>query len=165
MALKAERGGSLFLLVQGGRLCRRFNSSDMNRTLIFSFAISALCLTPKAIGCIPFPPSVEKSDAIFLGYVTGERWPDLEEKYNPIAKTGLTTEALGYPVLLFRVVQTEQLKGTAPRVVEAISPCALPIRAGERVVVSHDGEKYWAYPADAPDGEQKIRKALGEQPH
>lgn len=110
--------------------------------------------------CEPAPPSARGSDAIFVGYVTGERWPDLEAEYAGGAKASTIGNARGYPMLLLRVVQTERLKGNAPHIVEAVSPCALPIKAGERVVVSHSSGGYGVYPAAMVGGEQAIRKAL-----
>lgn len=117
----------------------------MNRIITFFLAISVLCWGQQARGCIPIPPNVEGASAIFVGYVTGERWPDIEAKYAQTGQAGPTASEFGYPVILLRVVRTEQLKGMCPRVVEAVSPCALPIRADERVVAWHSAGIYWVY--------------------
>ena len=123
--------------------------------VVFSFAFTA-----NVAACQPAPPSVRNSDAIFVGYVTGERWPDLEAEYSGGMKASTVGNARGYPLLMLRVVQTERLKGDAPQIVEAISPCALPIEAGERVLVSHLDGEYRIYPADMPGYEQAVREAL-----
>lgn len=112
------------------------------------------------LACQPAPPSVRSSDAIFVGYVTGERWPDLEAEYSGGTNASTLGNARGYPLLLLRVVQTERLKGNAPHIVEAISPCALPVEAGERVFVSHIDGEYRVYPADIPGYEKAVREAL-----
>lgn len=111
--------------------------------------------------CQPGSPNVGRADALFIGYVTGERWPDMEAEYLGGKSASDVGNARGYPLLVARVVQTELLKGNAPGVVEATSLCALPLRAGERVIVEYSNGSYYVWPAELfAGGEKSIREAL-----
>jgi hypothetical protein len=123
-------------------------------------ALCAASLPPQAMACEPGPPDVQAADALFVGYVTGERWPDMENEYLRGANASKVGNARGYPMLLLRIAQTESLKGHAPDVVEAISPCALPIQAGERVLVEHSKGEYRVYPSNLFGSEQAARNVL-----
>lgn len=124
------------------------------------FAILASTFAANVAACQTAPPSVRDSDAIFLGYETGERWPDSEAEYTGGRNASTVGNARGYPLFILRVVQTDRLKGNAPQTVEAISPCALPVEAGEKVSVSHRKGQYRVYPADLPGYKEAVREAL-----
>jgi hypothetical protein len=134
----------------------------MSRLFAVGVASCACCFAAGSAACEPGPPDVQSAEAIFVGYVTGERWPDLEAQYAGGAKASAVGTARGYPLLILRVVQTESLAGASPQIVEAVSPCALPINAGERVVVWRNDGKYSAYPAALAGGEKAVRRALRE---
>lgn len=64
--------------------------------------------------------------------------------------------------LVIRVKVNEILKGHALETLEAISPCGLPIKAGQRVVVVRIGETLIAHPADTY--EEVFRAAVAATP-
>ena len=130
------------------------------KTIAAIFVLCVSVLPAAGTACEPGPPNVKISDAIFIGYVTGERWPDLEAEYAGGKKASDVGNARGYPMLVVRVLQTEPLKGRAPKVVEATSPCGLPFQPGDRVVVNHINEEYRVYPAQFTDGENAVRETL-----
>jgi hypothetical protein len=66
------------------------------------------------------------------------------------------------PHLRVTVRVNEALRGIAPAEISAISPCALPVREGERVVVVVFKQGYQAvYPADLAEEGLRAGVALG----
>ena len=54
----------------------------------------------------------------------------------------------GMPEMLVKIERLEILSGRTPATVSAVSPCALPLQLGERVVVATFAGRRYVYPAD-----------------
>jgi hypothetical protein len=90
------------------------------KTLLLALTIVALALPSCVLACSPAYPDesmARESKGLFVGTAISSRWSDER------------------PNLKVRVKVTEVLRGRASGEIFAISPCALPIKNGERVVV------------------------------
>lgn len=130
---------------------------------LIGIAICIALFSAHADACSSAPPNVKDASSLFLGYATGLRQPDLEAEYLGGESANVTGMARGYPLLLVRVAQTESLKGRAPKIVEATSPCALPIVIGDKVLVAQLQGEFVAYPADFLDSVEAVREALRDR--
>jgi hypothetical protein len=118
------------------------------KTLLLTLTIVSLALPSYVLACSPASPNesmARESKGLFVGTAISSRWSDER------------------PHLKVRVKVTEVLRGKASGEIFAISPCALPINDGERVVVVQytDGKYEYnqvVYPADM--GEKAFRAGL-----
>ena len=118
------------------------------KTLLLALTIVALALPSYVLACSPAYPDesmARESKGLFVGTAISSRWSDER------------------PHLKVRVKVTEVLRGKTSGETSAISPCALPINDGERVVVvQYEDGKYdynqFVYPADM--AEKVFRAAL-----
>jgi len=118
------------------------------KTLLLALTIIFLALPSYVLACSPANPSesmARESKGLFIGTAISTRWSDER------------------PQLTVRVKVTEVIRGKASGEIFAISPCALPINEGERVVVvQYEDGKYdynqFVYPADM--AEKIFRAAL-----
>lgn len=108
------------------------------KTLLLVLTVLVLTMPSYALACSPAYPDesmARESKGLFVGTAISSRWSDER------------------PHLKVRVKVTEVLRGRASGEIFAISPCALPIKDGERVVVvQYEDGKYdydqVVYPAD-----------------
>jgi DMSO/TMAO reductase YedYZ molybdopterin-dependent catalytic subunit len=111
----------------------------------FVVSIVLLAASLASMACTSMDNSVMYAkEATFaaIGYEAGQRMVSFP---NPLQ-------------LIVRVTVNETLVGEPVRHLEAISPCALPIRDHEKVVVAHIQGKLVVYPADIY--EQSFRLAF-----
>ena len=126
--------------------------------------VLALIVPSQVLACIPAFPS-EQLAREGRNVVIGE----VENTYpseRPVGATvaGLSStnsRSLASPELLVKVKGIEVLTGMAPRVITAVSPCALPLQPGERVVVATYNGRRIVYPADMY--EESFRAAHGRK--
>lgn len=114
------------------------------KTFVVAFAISTAALSQGASACNPVTPDeamAREASAIFVG-------------------TAMSTRcSYDVPHLRVTVRVNEALRGIAPTEISATSPCALPIREGERVVVVVFKQGYRAvYPSDL--AEEALRAGM-----
>jgi hypothetical protein len=92
--------------------------------------------------CEPVSPSASQAFAarfIVRGRVMGSRW-------------------IQPATLLVHVAVEGVIKGSAPNTLDAASPCALPVKDGEIVIVFNNDAQSQAYPTEIY--EQDLRSAL-----
>jgi hypothetical protein len=113
--------------------------------LFVSIILMAIPLASMA--CTPIDPSVtyaRKATFAAIGYEAGQR-----------------TISFPHPLqLIVRVTIDQTLFGKPVRQLEAISPCVLPIRAHEKVVVARIHGNLLVFPAESY--EQSFRLAFGK---
>jgi hypothetical protein len=98
-----------------------------------ALGIILLVASIAAIACTPATPSashIARSSIVAYGIAVSDHWDQSS-----------TSLRVGVDVKHAR-------KGNAPSSVEALSPCALPIKIGETVVVFMIGDDWVVYPAD-----------------
>jgi hypothetical protein len=102
----------------------------------------------------------QHADAILIGYVTGERYPEYEEHL--LRGGSPDTSPLGRRMI--RVVLTEALKGLVPAPLEIAAPCAAPFpEIHERVIVVRRAGRDHVTPADFLELEKELRAALASE--
>ena len=102
-----------------------------------------LAISLRAAACVPPMPDrfFGEDGFILVGTATGSTWQSRSSVY----------------LVTFKV--TEVLRGKAPQVLSAESPCGFPIQNGERVLVGMSFGKPVVYPA-FPAAEQEVRDSL-----
>lgn len=121
------------------------------KTPLLALTIVALALPSYVSACSPNYPNesmARESKGLFVGTAISSRWSDKR------------------PHLKVRIKVTEVLRGRASGEILAISPCALPINDGERVVVvQYEDGKYdydqVVYPADMAEKLFRARLRTG----
>jgi hypothetical protein len=103
------------------------------------------------LACMPAFPSTELAQEgrnILIGTVESHRSVERPEGAAAPALFSTNSRSLAAPELLVTVKRVEVLRGTAPDTVTAVSPCHLPLRAGDRVVVATYAGRRVAFPAE-----------------
>ena len=123
-----------------------------------SLALALLLASAPALACtaVQFPPTTVAKGDVFLGYVTGEEYPDYEAA---LIKEGASAHPrIGRHVV--RVTFTEVLQGTllGPMTIETSCYDSKPI-IGDRVVVFPLGSRYTVQVV-APEYEAALRAAV-----
>ena len=99
-----------------------------------TLALGLLAAPFAAVACSPPMPSISHAaDASWVAYgvAKGKRWDQASSS------------------LYVSVAVKHLRKGAAPRQIEAVSPCGLPIDSGDIVVVFKFGNRIVVYPAKA----------------
>ena len=110
----------------------------------------ALC-SGQAFACMPAFPSddlAREGRNILVGTVESYSLVKRPEGTAVPALSSTNSRSLAAPELLVKVKKIETLQGTAPATVTAVSPCHLPLRAGDRVVVATYAGRRVAFPAE-----------------
>lgn len=114
------------------------------------FAVAALLYGGSSHACMPVFPDEEYADEgrnVVIGTVE-ETYSKARPAGAGIPLTSTNSYSQRAPELLVKVQVTETLRGEAPANVTAVSPCRLPLRAGDRVVVATYYGRRIAHPAD-----------------
>ena len=118
------------------------------RTSIF---LLAAMTTGQVFACMPAFPSEElarEGRNILVGTVESYSFVARPKGASIPALSSTNSRSIAAPELLVKVKRIEMLEGEAPPVVTAVSPCHLPLHAGDRVVVAAYSGRRVAFPAD-----------------
>ena len=115
-----------------------------------SFLLLIAMSAGEAFACMPAFPDEELARAghnVLIGTVESTSFVQRPPKAAVVGLSSTNNRSLAKPEMLVRVTLIELLQGKAPATVTAVSPCALPLPAGERVVVATYRGRRVAYPA------------------
>ena len=107
--------------------------------------------TGDAAACMPAFPSddlARDGRNVIIGVVLSSATVARPTGAPAIGITSTNSMSLAAPEMLVKVQVLEVLHGKAPATVTAVSPCRLPLKRGERVVVGTYEGRRAAYPAD-----------------
>ena len=105
----------------------------------------------QVLACMPAFPSDElarEGRNILIGTVESRSSVKRPEGTAVPGLSSTNSRSLAAPELLVTVKTIEILRGTAPGTVTAVSPCHLPLRSGDRVVVATYAGRRVAFPAE-----------------
>jgi hypothetical protein len=105
----------------------------------------------QAAACMPAFPSEElarEGRNILIGKVESTRVAPRPKAASAPALSSIDTRQLAAPELLVNVRMIRLLSGRAPATVTAVSPCQLPLKPGEKVVVATYSGRRVAFPAN-----------------
>ena len=128
----------------------------LRSVLLFPLAIFA----GEAFACMPAFPSEELARGgrnVLVGTVESKSFVQRPPGASVAGLSSTNNRSLAKPELLVRIRTLQLIHGKATPVITAVSPCALPLRVGERVVVATYSGRRIAFPADMY--EESFRRA------
>jgi len=94
------------------------------------------------MGAFPSESLAKKGRNIVVGTVLSTKFVERPTNAAVVGVASTNSRSLSQPEMLAKVEVQEILKGKAPGVVTAVSPCSFPLKIGERVVVAtYDGRR------------------------
>ena len=126
-----------------------------------SFILLAMA-AGQVTACMPAFPSEElarEGQNVLIGTVLSISFVPRPKGASVPALSSSNSLSLAAPELLVKVKKIKLLHGRVPSTVTAVSPCALPLQVGERVIVATYAGRRVAFPADMY--EDSFRKVYG----
>ena len=122
----------------------------MKRLPFACWVLLGVAFVSEAFACTVAPADDEFARSgrnVIIGTVVSTKFAARPSNASVGAIASTSTHQLGDFELLVKVKVRETLHGTAPSVVTAVSPCALPLQGGERVVVATYSGRRNVFPA------------------